>query len=364
MKHFDEITCCEYLDGALKGGELAAFERHLGACGTCRAMVEEARRGQADLKRLRLREGPDLTPRIMAAVRGLPIPAQAAPDTAEPAGGGRRFIGWLSVLATAALAGILFFTVSRPVSDAPGVTPTSIQGRATLAGKLDDPVGLILADGRWSASTNLTNGLFTEPTCFTTGIDGRFALSVASSGRIDLLPDSRLTIDNDQIRLEAGAVRCDFTSAQPAGTRALNAGAVSIKAVHAAFGVRITSDTARVDLFEGKLTLSIASEPPVILTPGTRAVCGERLSLETLAESDIRAWDAVPSPRTIDTAMPAVASETATPSAVIGQPAFPQPASAAAVASPTLQPASATASPAAVPDDPLSTLLDHQPGAN
>lgn len=363
MNHFDEIRCCEYLDGALQGSERAAFERHLGECGACRAMIDEARRGQADLKRLRLREGPDLTPRIMAAVRGLPVPVQAVPGTAETAGGARRFIGWLSVLATAALAGLLFFSTSRPVSDGPGGTRTSSQARTALAGKLDAPVGLISAEGRWSASTNLTNGLFTEPTSFTTGSDGHFALTVETSGRIDLLPDSRLTIDNEQLRLEAGAVRCNFASGQPA-IRPLNAGAVSIKAVNAAFGVRIASNTARVDLFEGKLTLSIASEPPIILTPGTRAVCGERVSLETLAEPDIRAWDAVPSPRTIDTAIPAVASETATPSAVIGQPAFPQPTSAAVVASPTLQPASATASPAGVPDDPLSTLLDHQPGAN
>ncbi len=363
MNHFDEITCCEYLDGALQGSELAAFERHLGECGACRAMIEEARRGQADLKRLRLREGPDLTPRIMAAVRALPVPVQAEPDTAEQAGGSRRFIGWLSVLATAALAGLLFFSVSRPVSDGPGVTRTSVQGRATLAGKLEDPVGLILADGRWSASTNLTNGLFTEPTCFTTGIDGRFALSVASSGRIDLLPDSRLTIDNEQIRLEAGAARCDFKSGQPARARTLNAGIASVKANNAAFGVRIASNTTCIDLFAGNLTLAIASEPPVILTPGTRAVCGELVSLETLAESDIRAWG-FPSPRTIDPATAAVASETATQTEVIEQPAFPQPASAPTVASPTLQPASATASPAAVSDDPLSTLLDHQPGAN
>nr|MBP7633521.1 zf-HC2 domain-containing protein [Candidatus Ozemobacteraceae bacterium] len=77
MNHFDEITCCEYLDGALQGSELAAFERHLGECGACRAMIEEARRGQADLTWLRLRDGPDLTPGLMAAVRALLVPAKS-----------------------------------------------------------------------------------------------------------------------------------------------------------------------------------------------------------------------------------------------------------------------------------------------
>lgn len=364
MKHFDEVTCCEYLDGALQGSELTAFERHLGECDACRTMIEEARHGQADLKRLRIREGPDLTPRIMAAVRTLPVPVQAPPETAETAGGTRRFIGWLSLLASAALAAVLFFSISRTTPGSSGVTRTSMPGRTTLAEKLDFPVGLVLADGLWSTSTNLTKGLFTEPTSFTTGSDGRIALSVEATNRIALLPDSRLTIGKDLIRVEAGAVRFQFKSGQPARLRTLNAGTVSVKATNAAFGVRIASNTTCIDLFEGNLTLTIASEPPIILTPGTRAVCGEQVSLETLTEPDIRAWNSVLSPRTIDTATATVASETATQAAVIEHPAFPQPASAPTVASPTIHPASATPSPAAISDDPLSTLLDHQPGAN
>jgi len=360
MKHFDEVTCCEYLDGALQGSELAAFERHLGECDACRTMIEEARRGQADLKRLRLREGPDLAPRIMAAVRGLPVPIQA---TSETAGGTRRFIGWLSLLASAALAAVLFFSIPRPTPGGSGITRTSMPGQTTLARKLDFPVALILADGRWSTSTNLTNGLFTEPTVFTTGSDGRITLSVEASDRIDLLPDSKLTIGNDLIRIETGAVRFEMKSTRPYKARTLNAGTVSVKAVNAAFGVRIASNTTCIDLIAGNLTLTIASEPPVILTPGTRAICGDRVSLEPLGELDLQAWS-FPSSRLSDTAASAVASETATQSVVIEPPVHPQPASAPTGTSPTIQPASATASPAAVSDDPLSTLLDHQPGTN
>lgn len=360
MNHFDEVTCCEYLDGALQGSELAAFERHLGECGACRTMIEEARRGQVDLKRLRLREGPDLTSRIMAAVRGLPVPAQATP---EMAGGTRRFIGWLSLLASAALAAVLFFSIPRATPGGSGVTRTSMPGQLTLTQKLDFPVGLVLADGRWSTSTHLTNGLFTEPTSFTTGSDGRIALSVETSNRIDLLPDSRLTIGNDLIRIEAGAVRFEFTSGQSARPRTLNAGTVSVKATNATFGVRIASNTTCIDLFAGNLTLTIASEPPVILTPGTHVVCDDRISLEPLGEPDIRAWSAPASPMT-SAASPSLASETATQTKVIEPPVLPRPASAPSGASSTVQPPSGTASPVAVSDDPLSTLLEHQPGTN
>jgi len=362
MNHFDEITCCEYLDGALQGSELAAFERHLGECGACRAMIEEARRGQADLKRLRLREGPDLTPRIMAAVRALPVPAQSTPETSDAAGT-RRFIGWLSLLASAALAAVLFFFIPRTTPDGPGVTRTSASGQPTLAGKLDFPVRLLMAEGTWSGSRYLSNGLFTEPTTFTTGSDGRLALSVATNDRIDLFPDSRLTIEQNQIRIEAGAVRFVLKSGQPAGPRTLSAGTASISVLDAAFGVRVASDATRIDLCEGNITLAIASEPPVILTPGTRAICDDRVSLESLEKTDIRAWS-FPASHILDEAPSSVASETATQTEAIEEPVLPRPASAPSDTSPAIQPASATASPAAVSDDPLSTLLEHQPGVN
>lgn len=363
MKHFDEITCCDYLDGALQGSELAAFERHLGECDACRTMIEEARLGQADLKRLRLREGPDLTPRIMAAVRNLPVPVQTAPETVETASGTRRFIGWISLLTSAALAAVLFFSIPRTIPGNSGVTRTSMPGQAALAGNLDVPVGLVLAEGRWSASTNLRNSLFTEPTSFTTGSDGRIVLSVEPTARIDLLPDSRLTIENDLIRIESGAVRFEFTSGQPAKSRTLNAGAVSVKASNATFGVRIASNATCIDLFAGNLTLAIASEPPVSLTPGTHALCDDRISLEKLEEPDFRAWS-IPASRASAAASSPLASETATQTEVITPPVLPRPAFAPSGAPSSMQPASVTASPAAVSDDPLSTLLDHQPGAN
>lgn len=371
-QHYDEVAFCEYLDGFMPESERAAFERHLGECETCRTMVEEAGLGQAGLKRMQLRTGPDLSPRIMAAIRRLPAPVPAAQEGSGASAGNRRFIGWLSLLASAALAVVLFVSLPRtvPVGPAPGaghgIRHTSVPVQAVSAQQESLNISIVMAEGRWNSSTQPVEGTFREATSFTTGSDGYLVLTAGSGGCIEIHPGSQVSIDRDRITVETGAVRCEFRPRTSTPAWSLKTGNVNATIVDAAFGVRVASQTSKIELFEGKITLATsASATPVILTAGNRAVCSDRISLETLEETAKHTWES--SPRTPGNATAsAPRMQTASLATVIETPIEePLPATGITDIAQPVQPASmTTASPSVVSDDPLSTLLDHQPRSN
>lgn len=354
-QHFDDVACCEYLDGSLPKSELAAFERHLRECGACRAMIEEASQAQDGLRHLRLRPGPDLSPRIMAAVRRLPVPVPEAPNAAP---GNRRLVGWLSLLASAAVVVILLVSIPRTVPHgaardaSPVITRTALPAQAVSSQRDELFFRIVTAEGSWNSSPQPVDGIFREATTFTTGSNGHLALEAGSDGRIEMFPGSRVHIDGEKILIETGAVRCALKPRRSGPSWALRSGAMHAAIVSASFGARVASTTSTIELFEGKMTLAATeSAAPILLTAGSRAVYDDQISLELLGESVMRAWDIATSVARVQAASQAAVPEMPHP--------VPEPATQTAGAAHPTQPASTTASPAIVSDDPISTLLNH-----
>ncbi len=373
--HFDEISCCEYLDGALPESERAGFELHLATCQSCRAMVEEARQGQTGLLSLHLRPAPDLAPRIMAAIRKLPVPQAATPDSSESASGNRRFIGWLTALASAAVAvALLFYLPGTPhpgtpptssPSDQHGMTMTSLPSEAVSAHGDASLLGVIAAEGRWQSSSQPVKGLFRGTTRFVTGSDGCLTLAVGNEGRITIQSESRVAIDRDQMRVEGGSVWCEFRPRGSGAPYTIIAGRMTARVVGTRLGVKVASEAGCIELFEGKLEVAAASESARMLNAGNRASYDNKLSFEKLEESAMAKWK----PAFISKTGPAEPPPAASPAEALPIPVehpvcAPNPASGAAEIRNPDHSASEAASTTVIPDDPLSTLLDHQPGAN
>ncbi|HOY67012.1 MAG TPA: zf-HC2 domain-containing protein [Candidatus Ozemobacteraceae bacterium] len=358
MNHFDEITCCDYLDDTLPPSERAACDRHLAECGACRAMLEEAREGHSGLHGLELRQGPDLTPKIMAAVRKLPIPSPATSGEAGETASGTPWLGWLSVLTAAALAVVLYLAPHRiaappttPATSVPLSVSSAHQGEAL-------PLKVAAAEGDWRASVQPVEGLYQSPVRFTTGPDGHLTLSGNPGEWIELLPGSQISIEGTAIRVEAGSIRGALAAGTSGQSRLLSAGPATTRIQAATFRLCLASGVCTIDLTAGQMTFdTVASAAPTVVTAGTRIRAGDRLLTEPLPEPDASAVCATATPplpaspgvtidRPADTAHPVV--RPATGPAAIGQ---------------ASQPAE-VASPVAVTDDPLSTLLEHQPGSN
>ncbi|HEY9069560.1 MAG TPA: anti-sigma factor, partial [Candidatus Ozemobacteraceae bacterium] len=204
--HFDEITCCDYLDDALSPSERAACERHLAECGACRAMLDEAREGHSGLRGVQLRQGPDLTPKIMAAVRRLPAPTPAASGDAGETAGGTPWLGWLSVLTAAALAVVLFVGPHHTSPTTDPQTSVSLPARSASQGE-PFPLKIAAAEGTWRSSVQPVEGVFQSPVRLTTGPNGRLTLDSKAGEWIELLPGSELRIDGPTLQVESGSIR-------------------------------------------------------------------------------------------------------------------------------------------------------------
>jgi|GEM_PF-2560839 len=371
--HFDDISCCEYLDGALPESERTVFDLHLATCENCRAMVGEARHGQAGLQSLHLRPAPDLSARVMAAIRKLPAPQP--PSSPESSPGNRRFIGWLTALASAAIAVALLFYMPRTLptgktpnprsTDQHGMTITSLPSETVSAQSDSSLLGVITAKGRWQSSSQPVKGLFKGTTEFVTGSDGHLTLAVGTGGRVAIQPESHVAFDADLMRVKNGSVWCEF---KPLGSKApytIRAGLMTARVIGTRFGVQVASEAGCIELFEGKLEISAASEPVRMLTAGSSASYDGKLSFEKLEGSALARWQAAFVSKAGHAEQPNVASRTEGVPMPIEHPVCrPSPASGAAEVKHPDQSASEQASTTAAPDDPLSTLLDHQPGAN
>ncbi|MGE0440896.1 MAG: zf-HC2 domain-containing protein [Gemmatimonadales bacterium] len=149
MSHLEEGTLHALLDGEVPSEELGSVERHLAACASCRAALDEARRFREDA--FGLIESLDQQPVAALVVRepmldwtpaGAPAPAAAPAGSARavPLEARRRERRWVvptALAATAVLAIGLGYTLGfRQAADAPGTAPAealAVQEREALA---------------------------------------------------------------------------------------------------------------------------------------------------------------------------------------------------------------------------------------
>ena len=287
----NELKIQEYLDGTLLEPEKRALETHFQNCPECQTALNQANLGGTLLKEVRFPEGPDMQKRILEAIRKK---ASLQPQTTS-----KPWVPWAIGFAFgfAVILGILigqgsFFSSLGNKSQLIAPTEPSFASAPMHLPKCPEPpILLAKATGNYSSPIKNTSLLFDGPNEFQTGENGRLDFLIRSETRVSVLPESKVSISEQQITLDRGEIWCEIAHQSLGRSFEVFSEGRTIRVIGTTFGVRKFDHTLEVSLFEGTLQVSPASGSNQILHTFEKAlIFKERLEILPIGSSSVKIW--------------------------------------------------------------------------